>query len=391
MAIIAPILAFLGKQLGRIVTTALGWASILLFGRVPQSRQLILALMTLGSLAWVAMLLGVIVPDVGTLLLGFVPVPDFINPDWVRLAMLAGAIITPLVIGLGGYLIPDAPERPKGMRGLQLILRGYPLALLLAFTLVFLAVVGVALKARSIMRRWADAHVPVVVEPGGYESLVADLEAAIDQAGLDVTRRAAPAVLSAPARLVGLVAGGGIRALVPDGLTMLVARDLEVSLYPSDIAISGKPAPLARARAAIASRLAASTAYLTTTKESQVIEDRLTALAQRPPSRNTFDQPVLDPSVVDELAAIDAILTTIQVDYDEWEVLYRLRLQVERDLRVGARVGEAFPGAADAADAPAPAAPMPRPSAVLAAAGLALVVLDVGLAIFERFRPPARR
>ena len=40
MAITAPLFAFLGRQLGRILTTLLGWASTMLFGRVPQSKQL---------------------------------------------------------------------------------------------------------------------------------------------------------------------------------------------------------------------------------------------------------------------------------------------------------------------------------------------------------------
>ena len=46
-----------------------------------------------------------------------------------------------------------------------------------------------------------------------------------------------------------------------------------------------------------------------------------------------------------EFAAIDQALATIRVPYEEWEVLYRQRLQVERDLRAGAMAGEAVLGA----------------------------------------------
>ena len=186
MAIIAPVFAFIGRQLGRILTTLLGWASTMLFGRVPQSRQLLLALMTFGSLAWVALLVGVVVPDVGTFLIAFVPVPDFVEEDWIRLAMLFGAIVLPLFIGAAGILIPDAADRPGGLDLVKQLLRGYPLAFLLAFTLAFLAVVGTVRKVRSIVRRWSDAHVPIVVRPGGYGDVVDDLEDALDKAGLDV-------------------------------------------------------------------------------------------------------------------------------------------------------------------------------------------------------------
>ena len=50
-------------------------------------------------------------------------------------------------------------------------------------------------------------------------------------------------------------AGRSLGALVPDRLMLLAGRDLEVLVYPSDVAISGTKAAMARARAAIASRL----------------------------------------------------------------------------------------------------------------------------------------
>ena len=46
-----------------------------------------------------------------------------------------------------------------------------------------------------------------------------------------------------------------------------------------------------------------------------------------------------------EFASIDEALATIRIPYEEWEVLYRQRLQVERDLRAGAMAGEAVLGA----------------------------------------------
>ena len=215
MAIFASIFAFVGQQAGRLLTTALGWASTLLFGRVPKSKQLLLAIITLGSLAWVAMLLGVLVPGIGTFLLAAVPAPAFVDQAWIRLAMLGGAIVTPLLIGAGSVFISDASQRPNGLGLVRQVLRGYPLAFLLAFILVFLAVVGVARKVRSLSKGWSDAHIPIVVKPGGYETMVNDLEDALDQAGLAVDRRTAPEVLSAPAHLVAMVAGGGVRYLVP--------------------------------------------------------------------------------------------------------------------------------------------------------------------------------
>jgi hypothetical protein len=396
MAIAAPIFAFVGRQLGRILTTLLGWASTMLFGRVPQSRQLLLALMTFGSLAWVALLLGVLIPDVGTFLIAFVPVPDFVQERWIRLAMLFGAIVLPLFIGGAGILIPEPADRPKGLDLVKQLVRGYPLALLLAFTLAFLAVVGAVRKVRSIARRWTDAHVPMVVRPGGYGEVVDDLEDALDQAGMNVSSEAAPKVMSAPARLVGLIAGRGVGSLVPERLTLLKARDLEILVYPSDVSIAGRQGAVAQARAALATRLTATAAQLTTTKEAQELEDRIQAVANVEPHVDRAGRPIIDAEVRRELEAIDQALATLDVEYDEWEVLYRMRLQVERDLLRGHRVGEDLPGQAPAG-APAPAvggsgpAPAGAPSMALAVLGIGVVLLDVILALLERIRPPERR
>src|SRR5512132_13438 len=98
MALLASLFAVVGRFVGRILTTTLGWASVLLFGRVPQDRQVWLAVLTFGSLAWVALAAGVLIPDVGTFLLAAVPRPDWIPEDLVRLGMLAGAVVLPAVI-----------------------------------------------------------------------------------------------------------------------------------------------------------------------------------------------------------------------------------------------------------------------------------------------------
>ena len=80
----------LGRFAGQILNTTLGWATLLLFGKVPQQKQIVLLLMVFGSLIWVALLAGIAFPNVGTLLIAAVPRPDFIPEDWVRIGMLVG-------------------------------------------------------------------------------------------------------------------------------------------------------------------------------------------------------------------------------------------------------------------------------------------------------------
>jgi hypothetical protein len=319
VVIIAPILAFLGQQLGRLGQMAFGWATVMLFGRVPQSKSLLLAGVAVGAIAWLIALIGILIPTVGAFLLALAPIPEWVDQGWVRLAMLILAVILPLLVGLGGYFLIDKAERPSGMGVAVQILRGYPYSAVLALVLVLLIVIAPIGKLRSIVKRWEDAHVPIMVKPGGYDQVATDIESAVDQAGLEIQRTKASPILEVPSKFLALVGGPSVRRLVPDRLIALKARDLEVTIHPSDVAMAGRKEPVARARAAIASRITFTAAYLTTSEEAQKVEDTLTQIATSSSSVGW-----------QALARVDEQLARLTVPHDEWEVLYRQRLQVER-------------------------------------------------------------
>jgi hypothetical protein len=346
VAILAALFALGSRFAGKIVTTTLGWASTLLFGRVPASRQFLLLGITFGSVIWMALVAGVLFPNVGTFLLVLIPQQSIV-PEWViRLVMLLGALVVPGVVGLLVLALSPPAER-QGKRAVSSVLRGYPLTVLLAVLLVFLALLAIWRKARSAARRWTDAHVPMVVKPGAYDQVADDLDRAVTAAGLDVTPTEAPAAMSRPARWLAAVAGTGSAALVPDRMIQLHGQDLDILIYPMDLLISGTAVNVARARAAMASRLTTSAAHLTVSAEAQAIEDRLMTLAR--PRTTEPAPPRFDDAAAAEFEAIDGVLASIQIPYDEWEVLYRQRLQVERDLRAGAMAEDAVLGANGAA------------------------------------------
>ena len=115
MAIITPILAALSRMAGKLLNTIFGWATVTLFGRVPQSRQIFLSIIALGSVVWLAVVLGIAFPDFGAFLLSFVPLPDWVDETWVRIAMLAASVLIPLVVGVISLLMMEAEERPQSI------------------------------------------------------------------------------------------------------------------------------------------------------------------------------------------------------------------------------------------------------------------------------------
>jgi len=340
MTILISVFGFAGRFAGDLLMSALGWASSLLFGRVPRTHQVYLVLMMALSFLWLLALVALLVPTVASTLLATTPHPPFVDHQWFGFAVLLSVLGLPLAIGAAGYLVPAEGERADGVVIPREILRGYLLAPVISGLLVFLAGVGIARKIRSKRRGWSDAHVAIVVKPGQYDQLVVDVEKALAGADLRVTADEAPWVLTVPARILTRVAGSNVRSLRPDRLIALTGANLNVGIYPSDIAISGTTRRRTRARAAIVSRLVTASAHLTTSKEAQEVEDRLAELSRADgkagaPSNARFRK---------DLEAIDATLIELAVPTDEWDILYRIRLQIERDLLIGAEPGTAPPG-----------------------------------------------
>jgi hypothetical protein len=338
MTLLVSAFGFAGRLAGDLLMSALGWASSLLFGRVPRTHQVFLVLMMAFSFTWLIAVVALLVPTVASTLLATTPHPPFVDNQWFGFAVLLSVILLPLCVGAAGYLVPADGERPGGVYVLREVLRGYLLAPVISGLLIFLAIVGIARKIRSRKHGWSDAHVAIVVKPGAYDRLVLDVEHALASADLPVTAGDAPWVLTVPARILTRVSGSNVRKLRPDRLITLTAEDLNVGVYPSDIAISGPTPVRTRARAAIVSRLATSSAHLTTSKEAQDVEDQLVKLGS--------DSRAGGPSNVTRTGfeAIDATMIELAVPTDEWDTLYRIRLQIERDLLLGAKPGTEFPG-----------------------------------------------
>ncbi|HYV21190.1 MAG TPA: hypothetical protein VEN31_00895 [Candidatus Bathyarchaeia archaeon] len=324
--------AFIGRQLGRVLTIAFNWATIVLFGRVPQDRQLYLSGMALTALLWPIVLAGIAFPSFATFLLGFFTVPDWASP-WVRLAMLVLAIVLPLVNGALSARLPDEAKRPRGRALATTVLRGYPNSLALFVVLVWMMVVAPLGQIRALLRRWEAAHVPIAVKPGGYDTVVRDLAGALDRAGINVIRKRAHWAYELPGKVLAVLGGETVRALVPVELADLVGDGFEMTLHPMDLSLLGRKKTLSHARAAIVRELTFTQAYQTWSKEAQAIEDRLIRAARGE----------------DDLDAIGTELNERDFDFEEWEILYRLFLQVR--LRVSATGTDAL----ETADEPKPA------------------------------------
>ncbi|MDQ6858124.1 MAG: hypothetical protein M3Z65_03920 [Chloroflexota bacterium] len=280
-----------------------------LFGRVPEDRQLFLSLMAAASLVWPVILAGIAIPSVATFLLAFVTLPGWAE-QWVRPVMIVLAILLPLAVGFLSTKLSTDP--PTGGARIREVLRGFPYAIGLFVVLIWMMILAPLTNIRAVLRRWQSDHVAIAIQPGGYDIVVHDLRDALARAKVDVEMRPAGLAYELPGRVLAVMGGKRVGALVPDELVVLYNAGVEVVVHPMDLAIRGKKGPLSRARAAIARELTFTRANQTWTKDAQEIEDALARAA-----RGEADLDVIAKRIADA-----------ELDFEQWEILYRLLLQV---------------------------------------------------------------
>lgn len=328
MVITQAILAAVARSAGKLLNTVLGWATTTFFGKVPEDRQIYLSVLAFGSMVWLLFIVGILFPAAGVFLLSFVPLPRWVDRDWVRLFMLGAGVVLPGLLGIVSLNTVEPSARPRDFKGkLRAIIKGYPFTLGLAATLVLMVLFAPVLKAKAITRRWTTAHIPAIVDPGDYAEVVDQIQSALEGAGWATTREEASWMLRLPTQLLTRLGGSATASLVAESLTTLRSLRLEVTLHPADLVVSGKVGDVSRARAVIAEGLFFTPAHLTWTKEANEIEDRLeelwTEVAQS-------DRAL--PEQLGTYGRIELDLKRLEIAYEEWEVLFRQALLVERTI-----------------------------------------------------------
>jgi hypothetical protein len=169
----------------------------------------------------------------------------------------------------------------------------------------------------------------VTVQTDVYEQVVGSFQKALQEVGIETERTVAPTLMRTPPKILALLAGGPIENLVAENMKMLVGSGFEMVLFPSDLMVRGEKVAATRARAAVVQEAAFSAAYLTWTKEAGRLERNLRNIWGRIHDR---PEPALLRNALGDLDDFDKILATIPLEYEEWETLFRQRLQIERTI-----------------------------------------------------------
>ncbi len=325
MAILEALIALIARSAGRILNTVFAWATTAIFGKVPHRKQIYLSIIAFSSILWIFAALGIIMPRFGAWMLTLVHIPDWMDATWVRLLMLLAALLIPVANGELAIRLTGPSKRPANWeQRAGMWAKGYAATVGLSLTLLFTLIIVPAMKLQDAFRRWASAHVPIVVAPKHYLSVLGALQDALERSGIRTRRRPASWTMLLPSRILVVFGGDAWQQLVATQLSQLRSRELEVLLHPSDLVIRGKPAMVSRVQAILTEQLAFTRAYMTWHEDAQAVEDRLRELW------GWFqDEDASDEDALRELSRIEEQLRQSKLPFEQWEVLFRKWLMVE--------------------------------------------------------------
>ena len=329
MAILQALLALITKSAGKILNAIFGWAVHALFGKTTSRDQTLLSALVGAAVAWPLLVVGIAAPKIAALVLAFVPLPRSV-PSWiVRLVWFVLALAVPIALGLtlGARRPAQAPKEPYVDR----VLRGFPITLGLALAFLIMFVSVPVMRLVSIVRRQKTADVPLVTDVAAYHDVAGRVVEALNRHGLGLRAGEPSWWVKAPTRILAWFGGAAFSAFVPSRIEHFTAPGLELSFYTSGILVRGVGPRVIWAHGLIAETAVHSNGLETMAAPAQDIERQIRRLW-----KVVDDAPEAHVNAAPLLARVREIahdLGTIDVDYDEWSVLYRQLLQVERAVR----------------------------------------------------------
>ncbi|MCA1588559.1 MAG: hypothetical protein LC744_07885 [Chloroflexi bacterium] len=315
------------QALSRSASFALGWATAIYFGQVPGRQGHVLSVISLLAAAWVVLLIGFAIPIFGGAALEATGVigENFDVETIHYVGLVAGLVLTPPTIA-GCVVWANILGKWSIGRWLGLIPVSYPATLMLGISVLQMVLYTPVLLFQRWRKKRKLIEVALVMREGtDDEDLLEALRRALASIGIkkvSVTEAKGPK--SWPLRTVAFAAEHLLGAVVRGEPMRLNAGQLEIQAYATNVSIFGPKKQAYRARAAVERELAFADAYLTWEEQSQRFEDELLAI------HRDADGDVR--AVRRRLDDVQERMDVASLNSEQWNVLYRLRLQFEQDV-----------------------------------------------------------
>lgn len=315
------------QALSKSASFALGWATAMYFGQVPGRQGRILSVISLLAAGWVIVIIGFAIPIFGGALLEATGViDDNFDVEAIHyVGLVAAIVLTPPAIAGATVYAKFHEDRSIGTWASMLPI-SYPATAMLGASVLQMVVFTPILLFQRWRKKRTLVQVPLVMADGsGDDDLVEALRSALDTLDLgDIEQGEARGPRSWPLRTLGFAAEHLLGAAVRGEPMRLRADGLDIMAYATNVSVLGPKEDAYRVRAAIEREFAFQPTYLSWNEDAQELEDALRNV------HRTADGDV--EALRSKLDEIQDKIDIASLNTEEWNVLYRLRLQLEQDV-----------------------------------------------------------
>jgi hypothetical protein len=328
MAFLQALITLISRSAGKILNAVFGWAVRALFGQPSPKEQPFLTGVVAAAAAWPVLLLGIAFPKLAATLLAFVPFHNRVSPFLIRMIWLGLALFVPVLVGL--VVASKAPVGSVRESFWMRVARGWPITIGLAAAFLVMFVTVPALKIASMVRRRQQEQVPLVTHSSIYHDVAALVAATLNRHGYNLIAARPGWWISVPTTILLKMGGNAFRGYVPDRLEYFRDGTMEAALYPNGLLLRGPKEKVARAHGLVSEALSHSEALQTMDPTAQALEKRIHSVwdqFDRDPIGNVGDE-----TMCEAVIRLAHDLAQAQVAFEDWQILYRELLQLDREL-----------------------------------------------------------
>ena len=329
MAILQALISLITKSAGKILNAIFGWAVVALFGQTSPKEQTMLSAVVAAAAAWPLLLLGIAVPRVTLFVVSFVPLSKSVPSLWLRIVWIALALLVPVVVG--SVIASRSPQSALPEPGWKKFLRGFQVTLALAVAFLLMLVVAPGLKIANAITGRIDVRLPLLVTKGAGPELVDALVAALSAYRMKLRPAEPPWTMTAPAGVLRTLGGRAFSSFVSEETLYRVGEGLQLNLNPNELLVRGKADRVLRAQTLAQEVIAPRAALMATDARARSLESqikRVWSVYAEDPAEHRGAKVLLK-----RVREIARELSQSDVPFDEWQIVYRELLQLDRALR----------------------------------------------------------
>ena len=328
MAILQALISLLTRSVGKILNAIFGWAVVALFGQTSPKEQTTLSAVVAAAAAWPLLVLGIIVPRVTVFVVSFVPLSKSVPTLWLRIIWIALAVLVPFVVG--SVIAARSPSSALPEPRWKKLLRGFQVTFTLAVAFLLMIVIAPTLKIANILTGRIDVRLPLLVGKGAGKEMIDTLVAALAAYGIALRPDKPPWTMTAPAGVMRKLGGRAFASFVSEGSLYHHGDGLQLNLNPNELLVRGKPDRVLRAQTVAQEVMAPRDALMTMDAKARELErqiKRVWSVYGEEPQRHR-ESPILR----ERVEQIGRELAQSDVPFDEWQIVYRELLQLDRAL-----------------------------------------------------------